>query len=270
MHRVSQDGPISPTRHNRRTSPPSPYPISTSPNRRLSGPSRGYAFPPSPVSQPTEPRISVSSINPSQRYSISSNRARRPSPLLHEIQPPSRRLSSHQMLLLTPFGGPLPIGALPEGSGQGTSMGRGSSGMGRASNTFNPTLMAAQASSIARPPSRHPRPRHRSLGLPSLIGSSPLTSATLATIPSNSDGDSSGPGSASCSRGPSNQSQQSMDIDGKVPSLVGDIPGTVPMMRSNSLPVLTLRELIALKEKDGELGIARGGGWAWVAREEDV
>jgi hypothetical protein len=36
------------------------------------------------------------------------------------------------------------------------------------------------------------------------------------------------------------------------------------MMRSNSLPVLTQRELEALQDKDGELGIARGAHWAWV------
>lgn len=40
---------------------------------------------------------------------------------------------------------------------------------------------------------------------------------------------------------------------------------TVPMTRYNSLPVLTLRELEAMKEKDGELGIERGGDWAWVS-----
>ena len=38
----------------------------------------------------------------------------------------------------------------------------------------------------------------------------------------------------------------------------------VAMMRSNSLPVLTQRELEALQDKDGELGIARGAHWAWV------
>lgn len=45
--------------------------------------------------------------------------------------------------------------------------------------------------------------------------------------------------------------------------------GVVPMMRSNSLPVLTLRELDAMKDKDGELGISRGMHWAWVSNEED-
>lgn len=47
------------------------------------------------------------------------------------------------------------------------------------------------------------------------------------------------------------------------------VPLTVPMTRSNSLPVLTLRELQALKDKDGELGINRGGDWAWVSRDHE-
>jgi hypothetical protein len=51
-----------------------------------------------------------------------------------------------------------------------------------------------------------------------------------------------------------------------MPDLMGGMPVTVPMTRSNSLPVLTLRELQALRQKDGELGIARGGEWAWVSR----
>lgn len=41
------------------------------------------------------------------------------------------------------------------------------------------------------------------------------------------------------------------------------------MTRSNSLPVLTLRELEALKQKDGELGIAPGRDWAWMSWEDD-
>jgi hypothetical protein len=64
---------------------------------------------------------------------------------------------------------------------------------------------------------------------------SSLASAPMMTIPSESDG--SAPGHESTA-----------------------------MLRRNSLPVLTLRELDALKEKDGELGIERGGGWAWVRR----
>jgi hypothetical protein len=44
---------------------------------------------------------------------------------------------------------------------------------------------------------------------------------------------------------------------------------SIGMTRSNSLPVLTLRELEAIKQKDAELGIARGSDWAWVGSEEE-
>ena len=55
-----------------------------------------------------------------------------------------------------------------------------------------------------------------------------------------------------------------------LPSLIRGTPGTVPMARSNSLPVLTLRELHALKQKYGGVGIVRGGEWAWVSRADQV
>jgi len=32
---------------------------------------------------------------------------------------------------------------------------------------------------------------------------------------------------------------------------------------------MTIREMQALREKDGELGIARGSGWAWVSHQEE-
>lgn len=106
--------------------------------------------------------------------------------------------------------------------------------------------------------------RHQSLANPH-VGPSPLASAPMTTIASVSDHESgsSGAGSAPPSREPSHGEGD------RVPSLVGGFPGTVPMTRSSSLPVMTLRELQALEEKDGELGIARGGGWAWVSHEEE-
>ena len=74
---------------------PSATTVSSSPadQRRFSGrtPSSGARDVPQPTST-AQHRISVTA------------RPRRPSPLLHEIDPPSRRLSAHQMLLLTPFG----------------------------------------------------------------------------------------------------------------------------------------------------------------------
>ncbi|RSH90944.1 hypothetical protein EHS25_010120 [Saitozyma podzolica] len=150
------------------------------------GPSKTYSFP-TPLSAPPSP-TSVSS----RQSSISGARSRRPSPLLHEIEPPSRRLSAHQVLLLTPFGEAVPQAAL--------------------------------------------------------------------ALSSNSDQSSEGQSSHAPSREPSNHDARP-DLDESL--------STVPMTRSNSLPVLTLRELQALKQKDGELGIYRGGDWAWVSRERD-
>lgn len=257
------------------SSSPRQYPVNhgQSTYDQASGPSnpspQSFAFP-SPTRPSSGPSLGTS-ISPTSRIphrvSLPVTRARRSSPLLHEIQPPSRRLSSHQMLLLTPFGGTLPPGALPMGGPHTATTGamgmsRGSSSMGR-----NPPLpralpMVSNPSNLAPPLSRsHPtRTRHLSLMNPT-AGPSPLASAPMTTIPSASEhGSSSGPGSAAPSR---EASEQSIEAE-RMPSLVGGIPATVPMTRSNSLPVMTLRELQALSQKDGELGIARGGGWAWV------
>jgi len=280
-----------------------------SPHRKSTfGSSTSYAFPPtSPIDgsmalsgssrrsvHPESSRSSIASMSSTEgataRLSIS-KRPRRPSPLLHEIQPPIRRLSSHQMLLLTPFGGVIPAGALPSDSPfaeynrvAGGGMSRGSSSMGRSGSSSGMPMagsMSRGSSSMGKEPREHrlysapplsyqnralaSRNRHHSL-MNSIVGPSPLASAPMTTIPSHSDhGSSSGTGSAAPSREPSDQDRE------RLPSLVGGTPGTVPMTRSNSLPVMTIREMQALREKDSELGIARGGGWAWVAsRQEEV
>ncbi|KAK8858761.1 hypothetical protein IAR55_002990 [Kwoniella newhampshirensis] len=308
----------------------------SSPLRRideLSGPFGNYQFPSeAPVvspkrkvssgnmssTSPTNPTGGAGSSVAAQHRMSLSGRPRRPSPLLHEIQPPSRRLSAHQMLLLTPFGGPLPAGALTGAGGMGMS--RGSSSMGSSASPLataparlgsgtdqssgwprresghsvgissgatsmapSPTSMGMGRelpASVARLP---PRARHSLGGHSSLIGHSPLASAPMTTIESR------GSSEGSSSRDPSKQSSarnetfmsreaigvrphpqepaQSEDItaiDRAKPRLM---PSTVAMTRSNSLPVLTLRELSALREKDGELGIQRGGDWAWVSRD---
>ena len=158
-------------------------------------------------------------------------RPRRSSSLLREIQPPSRRLSSRQMLLLTPFGGTIPPGAA-------------SGGMTRAGTSLESSRHAG-SSSLGRV-------RHMSLNNPS--APSPLSSAPMTTIRSASEHDS------SCNT----------SHEGSGPAEVSpQLPGTVAMTRSNSLPVLTLRELEALKQKDGELGIAPGRDWAWMSWEDD-
>lgn len=199
-----------------------------------------YTFPPS-------------SRNPAHRLSTS-GRSRRPSPLLHEIQPPTRRLSSHQVLLLTPFGSPIP---------DASDMRRGSSSMGNRSREYSmgvspsslgPTSMSMgrePSQGVALPPPRAlaPRVRH-SFAAPT---PSPL-SHPLTTIQSTSETSSATPSREASDHGPEELEVVAI--------------GTVAMTRSNSLPVLTLRELEAMKEKDEELGIARGSGWVWVDQED--
>ncbi|ODN73985.1 hypothetical protein L202_07479 [Cryptococcus amylolentus CBS 6039] len=258
-----------------------------------------------------------------------SERPRRPSPHLHEIQPPSRRLSSHQMLLLTPFGGQVPMGTLP-----GLPLNRGGAGMSRGSSSMGTAEGVSRSGSRSErpsvPPGLHPRregrssqgsrssgtgvgvgagavnlgrdvpvaplanlpPRVRqSLGaVGSVTHHSPLASAPMATITSQG---SSGESQSQEERGTSSSAFMSRDevdmarhrkasastpyrhsatsgkraIEHCEPQVM---PTTVAMSRFNSLPVLTLRELEALIDKDGELGIQRGGHWAWVSREVKV
>ena len=104
---------------------------------------------------------------------------------------------------------------------------------------------------------------------------SPLAAShPMGTISSGSDTDrtlSNGraapSGSRPSSRDPytSEELQDDMDEPGQVHLLALSLATAVPMTRFNSLPVLTMRELEAMREKDGELGIERGGDWAWVS-----
>ncbi|WWC70954.1 uncharacterized protein I206_104906 [Kwoniella pini CBS 10737] len=281
----------------------------------------------SPTSSSTGLATGPSMTSTAQHRLSLSGRQRRPSPLLHEIQPPSRRLSAHQMLLLTPFGGPLPAGALAGAGGSGMS--RGSSSMGHTMSTApakmgnssnwpgkdssssvtgtNPVQLGREIPIAGRQPSISgsgqsmgretppanrfpPRSRH-SLGH-SMAGPSPLASAPMTTIFSqgSSEGQSSRSQNSSGQETETNQmfiSREEIGIEVRSQRTDGGdveedvemmsppktrlrlLSATVAMTRSNSLPVLTLRELEALKEKDGELGIQRGGDWAWVSRDTD-
>ncbi|WVF69004.1 hypothetical protein IAT40_003778 [Kwoniella sp. CBS 6097] len=352
--------PIDPASRNSNTPrrPSSPLRAIDEGQHHQPGPSKGYIFP-SPHHSPAKENIDIGhgvSMSPTssamgstsgygagqhavppvpqQRLSIS-GRPRRPSPLLHEIQPPSRRLSAHQMLLLTPFGGPLPATLSVAG---GMGMSRGSSSMGSGAPLSAPPRMGSgtgpsggwprresgqtalpmaesaspgQAPALAHAPAPSsmgrepavqpqslnrfpPRARH-SLGH-AVAAHSPLASTPMTTI--FSQGSSEG-GSSSCSReaipevernqvfmsraevGMSSSSvvhraePDAEERTGEETPVAPQHPrqrllsATVAMTRSNSLPVLTLRELEALKEKDGELGIQRGGDWAWVSRETE-
>ncbi|WWC88661.1 uncharacterized protein L201_003574 [Kwoniella dendrophila CBS 6074] len=315
-------------------------PLKSIEERDQPGPSKGYSFPYSrspakeninmtamaPFMSPTSSSTGLSIAGPSvtstaqQRLSIS-GRPRRPSPLLHEIQPPSRRLSAHQMLLLTPFGGPLPAGALSGAGGMGMS--RGSSSMGHALPTAPPRLGSESNGWPRRDSGAESSSRHNSVQLgrelpaargststspaPSIgmgrelpttvnrfppkvrhsfahpaVNPSPLASAPMTTI--FSQGSSEGTSSRETSnqdlkrtetfmsRDEIGQETREIDEDDDIEppkTRARLLSATVAMTRSNSLPVLTLRELQALKEKDGELGIQRGGDWAWVSRDGD-
>lgn len=248
-----------------------------------------------------------------------SQSSHRPSPRLHEIQPPSRRLSTHQMLLLTPFGGQLPATALttpggplgmlrvsskasiPEGvavsagflerssiglsvsmkgsrSNRGSLMEVSSSSMGLGIGIGTGALdMSKNLSStpMSHLPTRSCQPLSAGSGV---INSSPLVSApTSSQALVSRPGDQRDPkrertqpprSTTGMPHGPraADKSANNHEIDGRLQLM----PATVAMTRCNSLPVLTLRELEAIQEKDGDLGIQRGGHWAWVSREVTV
>ena len=233
---------------------------SNSPARRFSSPLEPSDQPPAHPSTrdyALPDRRSFSNAPTAQQRMSVGRRTRRPSPLLHEIQPPSRRLSAHQMLLLTPFGGAIPANA--------HGLSRGESSMGDFSAFSAPSrTRTAATSGFSKPEgamlmrmsatSLMPRLRHHSLMNPGEPSSS--LSVPMETIQSRSDHGSS-EGSA----------QGGVEQDSSVTAMAAGMPEIVPMTRSNSLPILTLRELMALKQKDGELGIARGGEYAWVLRE---
>ena len=163
----------------------------------------------------------------------------------HEIQPPSRRLSSHQMLLLTPFGSAIPdtvIGESSIGAGMTRGMTRGG---------FPASVMGRD---MVTP--RQPNSRLRSLPT---VQSTSSSSAPMATIPSASDSEVS-----------ESECRDVVDLSpgaSMYATFIGDHFSTVPMTRSTSSPVMSMKSLEALRMKDGELGIVRGGMWAWVSHD---
>lgn len=276
--------PPSPQRTGSSTSPLRPLAFENGPSPRDTASPKTFAFPPAPIRAP----------NPAQRASLAI-RTRRSSPLLHEIQGPSRRrLSSHQLLLLTPFGGPIPVEAISEQVSSGGGMARVSSSMGRSNSRIDgrSTSLSAGGAGASMTPSYSsvgmgrevdaspsvPRAlptmssrfnaRHQSLVQP--VNPSPL-SQPLTTIQSASEhGSESGCSSRAISRETSNSSSATNEGGGGTSS--SGATSAVPMTRSNSLPVMTQRELDAMTDKDGELGIARGSHWAWVTtgQEDDL
>lgn len=248
----------------------------------MSGPSTSMSGPSTSMSGPS-PSISPVTSATQQRMSLS-GRPRRPSPLLHEIQPPGSRLSALQVLLLTPFGTQLPS-AFGRDAGGWDGMERGSSGMpstaapnlrdgmlgghpslsrmesaSMGTLSASPTSMGMRREEFA---SSGPRPFQRARqGSPmGYHAFSPLAeSQPMTTISSESDGsDQNSTAQASW------QGQRENEDDTILPAMEALWSATGAMTRSSSLPVLTLREFHALQQKDGELAIVRGGGWAWVS-----
>ena len=260
-----------PTRLTRPRDPSNAYAFPSGSIEMSISPSQTGAPPPDLTRPPRRmPSLTGESLNSSAHHRISlSGRPRRPSPLLHEIQGPSRRLSAHQMLLLTPFGGALPPAA---DMAPGLSMTRTSSAMAPLRSSLSSSRPAPTGPAIVQDPLR-PRTRHHSLLAMASAGLTPSPlSQPMSTIVSASSGRS-GLTSAQISR----QASEEVDHDEDQPTLLvmetmdeamSAGPGsTVPMTRSNSLPVLTQREVEALREKDGELGITRGGDFAWVSHD---
>jgi len=123
----------------------------------------------------------------------------------------------------------------------------------------SPTSMGMRREEFA---SSGPRPfqRARQASPMGYHAFSPLAeSQPMTTISSKSDGsDQNSTAHASW------QGQSEDEDDTMLPAMEALWSATGAMTRSSSLPVLTLREFHALQQKDGELAIARGGGWAWV------
>ncbi|ORX37226.1 hypothetical protein BD324DRAFT_434088 [Kockovaella imperatae] len=240
----------------------------------ISDPSPSYSFP---------PRHS-SSASSSQSSSLPQRRVSRPSPSAsvdpasssrpqHEIQPPSRRLSSHQMLLLTPFGSNVPDGIFVPGESSSfmtrnvpisAEMSVGSSSNMTRMRTKSVGRSQDPRTSTFPPPSGMRRGSSR-MGSPSssnmqVANPSSLVSAPMSTIPSASESET----EIEAAHGHHVESGASV-----YPVFIGDHLSTVPMTRSTSSPVMSLQALEELKRKDGELGIARGGMWAWISHDMD-
>ncbi len=199
--------------------------------------------------------------------------SRRPS-LIHELHlqsstTTSRPLSSHQLMLLTPFGSPIPSISSPSlkrspqenekeidvesspkrqlksgrpVSPSGYARKRGSAPVALPSHRRQPSTTASDQ--------HYPRPAS-----PSHFSRAPTSSSTLRTQAPTTDPTPSTPilGNNDDSRAP------------PVPTQLSPLAVHVPMTRSLSLPILTLSELEALREKEADLGIVRNEGWAWVS-----
>lgn len=91
----------------------------------------------------------------------------------------------------------------------------------------------------------------------------PVSPSTLRVQPNY------GPRSSECSADDDDDDEDNSDAreaGDTVPAEPGyalSLP--VPMTRSLSMPILTLREVSAVKDKEAELGIVRNEGWAWVS-----
>lgn len=250
-------------------------------------------------SSSTSPRA----VNARHRRSSSSSPAPSAAPprsalLLHEIHAPSssgtgsraslsasvgggtgsaggrRRLSPHQILLLTPFGEPLPSSVVSESVSTASTASAPPRQAGKKplvggvavanDDVLEDAATASMRRSSAPGPSLSPfhrlSPRRKAPVRPGLGVMTGAGSIRLQQSPPLA-------GSTSLPRG------QSSSTSPPSPSTTGlaiavAVPMPIPLARSTSMPTLTPREVEAEWQKDDELGITRADqGFAWIQEE---
>ncbi|EIW67641.1 hypothetical protein TREMEDRAFT_64235 [Tremella mesenterica DSM 1558] len=251
--------------------------------------------------------------------------------LIREIQPPSRTLTKHQLLLLTPFGQPIPSYpnrpssssqlyhsshlSAPPGSSHSPGLSEssesvhpshlhlpttvlnasrslGGSQMKRDTNRnfIDPTLIQVPSSTISKKFPETSSKFNQQMSRTSSMRKGLSTSSEYEELqsfqftPMEEEEDSSeqegkqpshitsmdqrdhmGISSGYTITGEKMEIHEEMEEPDEKETTTGKKYMAVPMMRSTSLPLLTLEEMNVLDQKDGELGIARGSGWAWVS-----
>ncbi|RXK40006.1 hypothetical protein M231_02646 [Tremella mesenterica] len=288
--------------------------------------------PQNPIEPITTHSNHVSASTPPSKGSNSRGKTKR-TMLIREIQPPSRTLTKHQLLLLTPFGQPIPSYPIRSSSSSqlyhsshlSAPPGSSHSPASEPSGSVHPSHLHLPTTDLnaSRFPggSQMKRDTNRNFIDPTLIQvpSSKLfkklpetsskftqqmsqTSSMRRGLSASSEYEEFQPSQFTPMEEEEDTSEQeeiqpshitSMHQRDRMEASAGyTIPGekmemneemeesdeeetttgkkymAVPMMRSTSLPLLTLEEMIVLNEKDGELGIARGSGWAWVSNFE--
>jgi hypothetical protein len=172
----------------------------------------------------------------------------------------SRPLSPHQLMLLMPFGSSIPSLT--------------SSSLKRSSHETRQDGFGMSPPKLERPISPRGYARKRGSAPAFLPSHRRVVVPPMTTVDGNSTGDSQDPGSRRTTprtqQTPGIQSSSLSSEDGDEhlplpsPTQLSRLTVHVPMTRSLSMPILTLRELDAMRDKEADLGIVRNEGWAWV------